>query len=528
MKKIFTLITIVITSLGALAQLSVKQVPCGIDPNCYTTIQAAVNASTAGQTITVFPGIYTENIVIKKALTLQSNAGPAVTILQGIGPADYDAPIRIYAPIGGSVSNVTIGGSSGHGFTINGIDNISAGQEASGLLLGNNDQVPYGAISNVVVSYNIFSSQGESSILSYYSIPVYINGLTINNNNFVGQTFTGAVPFPSNDQFADKNAAKPVISINKGASNVNINYNDFNVITGRLSNGNVNILVESVVSFITYNDLILHTGGFNGGMNVRGSGAVIRCNRLEGTDRQGVPSFGMYYVQTGGLDPVPYGVADVASKNTFLPLGFYYEPNNTISTANIFGFGIGANTAFPAPTCDVLPLTILQVTAKRSSDGFLNVEWLTANETDSKNFEVEMSTDGRNFTVAAKQSSKGQGNFTYQANINAPLAADIYVRIKQLDISGKQSYSDIVKVAGIKGESNLLVIGNPVRDQIRIEGMAGRTTLLLYNQQGVLLQTKITQSYFESLQVDKLPAGTYLLKVVKEDRTTQSFRIVKQ
>jgi pectin methylesterase-like acyl-CoA thioesterase len=62
----------------------------GID---YTSIQAAVTASPAGSTIQVCPGVYNEQVVIDKRITLK-----------GVAHANEDAPI--VKPIG-AVANST-------------------------------------------------------------------------------------------------------------------------------------------------------------------------------------------------------------------------------------------------------------------------------------------------------------------------------------------------------------------------------------------------------------------------------------
>jgi len=49
----------------------------------YTTIQAAVDAATAGDTVVVHPGTYNEQIVVNKQLTLQSSDNAEVTIIDG-------------------------------------------------------------------------------------------------------------------------------------------------------------------------------------------------------------------------------------------------------------------------------------------------------------------------------------------------------------------------------------------------------------------------------------------------------------
>ena len=50
-------------------------------PDDYPTIQAAVNAASAGGTIIVRDGTYNENINVNKRLTIQSENGAAKTIV---------------------------------------------------------------------------------------------------------------------------------------------------------------------------------------------------------------------------------------------------------------------------------------------------------------------------------------------------------------------------------------------------------------------------------------------------------------
>jgi hypothetical protein len=60
-------------------------------PTQFPTIQAALNASPAGDTVAVLPGTYVENLQIGLAIVLRSTGGPAVTVIDGSHPADPSA-----------------------------------------------------------------------------------------------------------------------------------------------------------------------------------------------------------------------------------------------------------------------------------------------------------------------------------------------------------------------------------------------------------------------------------------------------
>lgn len=52
-------------------------------PSNYPTIQSAIQAAPAGTTVVVAPGVYRENLLIDKALILQSSGGPNNTVIDG-------------------------------------------------------------------------------------------------------------------------------------------------------------------------------------------------------------------------------------------------------------------------------------------------------------------------------------------------------------------------------------------------------------------------------------------------------------
>lgn len=84
-------------------------------PGDFGTIQGAINAAAAGDTILVAAGTYSENVVVNKDnLILLSVAGAATTIIE---KNTADTPIVDIAAKG-----ITIGAAAGQGFTINQLD----------------------------------------------------------------------------------------------------------------------------------------------------------------------------------------------------------------------------------------------------------------------------------------------------------------------------------------------------------------------------------------------------------------------
>ncbi len=117
----------------------------------FTTIQAAVNAATDGDTIIVRDGTYPENVVVGKSLTIQSENGRDATTVQAGSSVGFTI----------TASHVTI-----HGFTITG---TSMGIFSSGT----------GSVTNSTITDNNFSGFGASGAGMRI---LHVNSSTITGN----------------------------------------------------------------------------------------------------------------------------------------------------------------------------------------------------------------------------------------------------------------------------------------------------------------------------------------------------------
>ncbi|MBE7535067.1 MAG: sortase [Anaerolineales bacterium] len=100
--KAFTALMIAMLVFGALPTSQARAATlCVGGGGCHATIQDAINAASAGDTINVNPGTYNEDITIGKSLTL-SGADSATTIIVGQIGGPSAATVRIQA------SNVTV------------------------------------------------------------------------------------------------------------------------------------------------------------------------------------------------------------------------------------------------------------------------------------------------------------------------------------------------------------------------------------------------------------------------------------
>ena len=140
----------------------------------------------------------------------------------------------------------------------------------------------------------------------------------------------------------------------------------------------------------------------------------------------------------------------------------------------------------------ILPATGLNLTATRVADD-VSLNWKTISEINSEYFEIERSTDGRNYVkIGTPKKAAGTSNTEkqYQSadNIRDVQVANIYYRVKLTDIRGKYAYSNVAIIklpenAGVKALPNpfvsAIIISFTVEQSstflIRMMDMSGRT-----------------------------------------------------
>jgi len=155
------------------------------------TIQNAIDSATAGDTITIPAGTYTEDLVINTAdITLESVSGKENTIIQLVDGVGID--------VQSGASNFILGGANEKGFTI-----LSGASTTYDIQITN-------APSNVEISYNTINTTGSAS----RGISVGAAGadnLEISNNNFIAENGDGSIwgPKVSNILVSDNTFSGP-------------------------------------------------------------------------------------------------------------------------------------------------------------------------------------------------------------------------------------------------------------------------------------------------------------------------------
>ncbi len=162
-----------------------------------------------------------------------------------------------------------------------------------------------------------------------------------------------------------------------------------------------------------------------------------------------------------------------------------------------FGFGIPG-------TGTTLPITLLDFSGSLQYDHSV-LQWTTSSEINSKQFELEKSFDGKNFTKIGiiKAAGNSVSNRKYSLLDKQAASGINYYRLLMIDKDGQTKISNVVVIKNVSAKQNVHVLNNPFRNNIliRFERIpAGKVSLQLTDLSG----KKIT-----SREINAIPMQVY-------------------
>jgi hypothetical protein len=185
--------------------------------------------------------------------------------------------------------------------------------------------------------------------------------------------------------------------------------------------------------------------------------------------------------------------------------------NNFILTNGLSAVDLNEMTL--ANEAAALPLQWLSFTVTRQNQtAFL--KWTTAQEQNTRNFVVQHSTNGINWTAVGALPAAGNSSIAihYSYVHNRPAPGINYYRILQTDLDNRGSYSGIKALRFTKNGETFTLIGNPVTNNVLIVQVNTATGLALYAPDGKLLWLQQVHTGIMHIDVSRYAKGTYLLK----------------
>lgn len=212
---------------------------------------------------------------------------------------------------------------------------------------------------------------------------------------------------------------------------------------------------------------------------------------------------------------------------------------NTLYTGFLTGFS--DFTIGSVSSVNSLPVKWFSFTAKKIDVYYNQLDWVTASEVNNNYFVVERSVDSEKFEEAGKlkaESNSSQKQF-YSFRDKLPLAFEhtLYYRIKQVDLDGKFSYSNVISLSAdpVKPGADIKV-SNPFERvpslwidnnstpgslQIQVSDLSGKMVL------EKVLPFATGKTVLQLEEMEGLIPGLYFLQVYTNGLLNGNHKIIK-
>lgn len=177
----------------------------------------------------------------------------------------------------------------------------------------------------------------------------------------------------------------------------------------------------------------------------------------------------------------------------------------------------GGGGGFSGPNGQVFPVELLSFEVVERN-GANRAVWITTKEENTKQFNVERSTDGYAYellgTVLAAGNSAEKKTYDF-TDFNAP-SGNNYYRLRMIDNDGKFTYSNIVTVGSVN--NSFSVYPNPATDVVFLEGEILRNgSVSIMDITGkVVYEERFDNAPATNISVSQWKKGLYIVKLYDE------------
>ena len=224
-------------------------------------------------------------------------------------------------------------------------------------------------------------------------------------------------------------------------------------------------------------------------------------------------------IYAGGLINGGNGASEIVFQGaTTAYKGAFNQPGAYFYTATASGVG-------------VLPVKLTSFTYEKSATG-INLFWKTSTEISTKQYNVEYTTDnGKTWVnagvVASKNNATSEQN--YQYSLPASVTGSILVRLRVVDLDGKNSYSDILSISG-DNTTKFLVYPTTTSSFVTVSfsEIQSKTTIQVVSASGNVVKNILVTGLNNRVDVSNLQKGVYIVRTLTPGEAAVSQKIIVQ
>ncbi len=244
---------------------------------------------------------------------------------------------------------------------------------------------------------------------------------------------------------------------------------------------------------------------------------------------------------TGGVGQEIVRLDDLSPDGGQLFQSYWYVQANVLGDITNYDqmfYGVGAvnNSAdspsyVPSALTVSLPIEIISFTARLLNSTDVQLDWITANEMNSSDYDVERSINGKDWSnignlIAEGKSQKDQYysyNDTKAFDQNKFIKATLYYRLKMVDLDGAFKYSEVrqVKLNRLDG----LLIGEPFPNPAELKSAFVQIPVFVLEDNDIQIDIYDIQGKIVSSNASRLSSGNNKLIIEINNLSTGVFNI---
>ncbi|MFA6060293.1 MAG: T9SS type A sorting domain-containing protein [Taibaiella sp.] len=174
-----------------------------------------------------------------------------------------------------------------------------------------------------------------------------------------------------------------------------------------------------------------------------------------------------------------------------------------------------------------LPLDLTSFTGKAINCSAL-LSWTTAEESGMSHFDLQKSIDGNAFKQVARIAVKGS-NSQYAYTDKEVTTVEHYYRLRIVSLDEKETYSNVLALnIDCHSSQDITVYPNPFNDRITVQGTNIGNELSITDITGRTMATVIADNILQHIDMSSYPSGVYLLRIIQNDASVKTVKMVKQ
>ncbi len=234
---------------------------------------------------------------------------------------------------------------------------------------------------------------------------------------------------------------------------------------------------------------------------------------------------------TNGIDTLHWQIKGIPVNIDSTRPGFWVKP--LVNTCYVLTQTVNGYTSSDTVCVYVQPLPLKFISYSASLRGtkqsILNI-WQTANEMNVSHFNIQRSTNGKDFiTIGSERANNkvlNEYNFIDGIRYWELGIGNVYYRIEAIDFDGKKQYSE-ARTLNFKPQTlnSVSVYPNPAKDVVNIV-CAGMKQINVINELGqTIIHHNINSNHYQ-LNISSLPKGIYLLNIINKQNNAFNEKLI--